>query len=138
MNNKLQWPENVFRMLNKDPNAKGNERVLFGLLNEYRRHGGRCARDAGMFIAYYRIKKLKKDIAVEWGVNPCTVTNAFHEVEFYLQRDENMALIFGTPGGYVVRRSAISSENVHPEYNLVAVWNMCAEKEYDGIDVWFN
>jgi hypothetical protein len=29
-------------------------------------------------------------------------------------------------------------ENVHPEYNLVAVWNMCAEKEYDGIDVWFN
>ena len=139
MNNKLQWPENVFRMLNKDQNAKGNERVLFELLNEYRRRGGKCARDAGMFIAYYRIKKLKKDIAVEWGVNPCTVTNAFHDVEFYLRRAENMALIFGTPGGYaVVRYSAISSENIHPGYNLVAVWNMCAEKEYDGIDVWFN
>ena len=52
MSNKLPWPENVFRMLNKDPNAKGNERVLFGLLNEYRRYGGKRPRDAGMFIAY--------------------------------------------------------------------------------------
>ena len=66
------------------------------------------------------------------------MTNAFFDVESYLRKDENMALIFGTPGGYVVRRSHIGSENVHPEYNLVCVWNMCSEKEYDGVDVWFN
>ena len=38
----------------------------------------------------------------------------------------------------VIRWACISSENVHPEYSLVCIWNTCSEKEYDGVDVWFN